>query len=75
MELLALGKLAGHKGNPEAGVRVPQEFDADDFVQLMAEYEFPGGRPRDGLAVQAGRGQGGAHAAGPLGRQTPRSAQ
>ena len=43
MELLALGKLAGHKGNPEAGVRVPQEFDADDFVQLMAEYEFPGG--------------------------------
>jgi len=43
MELLALGKLAGHKGNPEAGVRVPQEFDADDFVQLMADYEFPGG--------------------------------
>ena len=24
-------------------MRVPQEFDADDFVQLMDEYEFPGG--------------------------------
>ncbi len=43
IELLALGKLAGHKGNPEAGVRVPQEFSADDFVPLMAEYGFPAG--------------------------------
>jgi saccharopine dehydrogenase (NAD+, L-lysine-forming) len=43
MELLATGKLAGYRGNPEAGVRVPQEFSADDFVHLMAEYEFPGG--------------------------------
>ena len=43
MELLATGKLAGYRGNPEAGVRVPQEFLADDFVQLMKEYEFPGG--------------------------------
>jgi len=43
MELLALGKLAGHQGNPEAGVCVPQQFSADDFVRLMAEYEFPGG--------------------------------
>ena len=43
IELLALGKLAGHRGNPEAGVRVPQEFSADDFVPLMAEYGFPAG--------------------------------
>ncbi|MEE4276468.1 MAG: saccharopine dehydrogenase C-terminal domain-containing protein [Thermoleophilia bacterium] len=43
MELLATGKLAGYKGNPEAGVRVPQEFSADDFVAMMAAYEFPGG--------------------------------
>jgi hypothetical protein len=43
MELLATDKLAGYKGNPEAGVRVPQEFAADDFVALMAEYEFAGG--------------------------------
>jgi saccharopine dehydrogenase-like NADP-dependent oxidoreductase len=43
MELLATGKLAGYRGNPEAGVRVPQEFVADDFVRLMHEYEFPGG--------------------------------
>jgi len=43
MELLATGKLAGYKGNPEAGVRVPQEFGADDYMRLMAEYDFPGG--------------------------------
>jgi saccharopine dehydrogenase-like NADP-dependent oxidoreductase len=43
IELLATGKLAGHKGNPESGVRVPQEFSSDEFVRLMAEYEFPGG--------------------------------
>jgi saccharopine dehydrogenase-like NADP-dependent oxidoreductase len=43
MELLAQGKLAGYKGNPEAGVHVPQSFVADDFVKLMVEYEFPGG--------------------------------
>jgi len=24
-------------------VRVPQEFAADDYVQLMGEYGFPGG--------------------------------
>ena len=43
LELLATGKLQGYKGNPEAGVRVPQEFGADDFVRLMSEYGFPGG--------------------------------
>jgi saccharopine dehydrogenase-like NADP-dependent oxidoreductase len=43
LELLATGKLQGYKGNPEAGVRVPQEFGADDYVQLMSEYGFPGG--------------------------------
>jgi saccharopine dehydrogenase-like NADP-dependent oxidoreductase len=43
MELLATDRLAGYMGNPEAGVRVPQEFSADDFVALMAAYEFPGG--------------------------------
>ncbi len=43
LELLATGKLAGYRDNPEAGVRVPQEFAADDFVGLMADYEFPGG--------------------------------
>ncbi len=43
MELLATGRLAGYKGNPASGVRVPQEFGADDFVRLMKEYEFPGG--------------------------------
>ena len=43
IELLATGKLQGYKGNPEAGVRVPQEFSADDYVQLMGEYGFPGG--------------------------------
>jgi saccharopine dehydrogenase-like NADP-dependent oxidoreductase len=43
MELLATGKLQGYKGNPEAGVHVPEEFSADDYVALMPEYEFPGG--------------------------------
>ena len=43
MELLATGKLQGYKGNPEGGVRVPQEFRADDYVRLMADYEFPAG--------------------------------
>jgi saccharopine dehydrogenase-like NADP-dependent oxidoreductase len=43
LELLAGGKLQGYKGNPEAGVHVPEEFCADDFVALMPEYEFPGG--------------------------------
>ena len=43
IELLATGKLQGYKGNPETGVRVPQEFGADDYVQLMGEYGFPGG--------------------------------
>ncbi len=43
LELLALGKLQGHRGNPASGVRVPQEFSCDDFVKLQAEYGFPGG--------------------------------
>jgi saccharopine dehydrogenase (NAD+, L-lysine-forming) len=43
LELLALGKLLGYRGNPESGVRVPQEFSCDDFVSLQAEYGFPGG--------------------------------
>jgi len=43
LELLALGKLQGYRGNPEGGVRVAQEFTCDDFVALQAEYGFPGG--------------------------------
>jgi saccharopine dehydrogenase (NAD+, L-lysine-forming) len=43
LELLATGKLQGYKGNPEAGVHVPEEFSADDYVSLMEAYEFPGG--------------------------------
>jgi saccharopine dehydrogenase-like NADP-dependent oxidoreductase len=43
LELLALGKLRGYRGNPESGVRVAQEFSCDDFVKLQAEYGFPGG--------------------------------
>ena len=42
-ELMATGKWAGYKSNPEGGVHVPEEFSADDYVALMAEYEFPGG--------------------------------
>ena len=42
-ELMAAGKWAGYKGNPESGVHVPEEFDADDYVALMPDYEFPGG--------------------------------
>ena len=43
MEMLATGKLAGYRGNPESGVRSPEEFCADPYVALMADYEFPGG--------------------------------
>ncbi len=43
LEMLATGKLAGYKGNPESGVRSPEEFCADPYVDLMATYEFPGG--------------------------------
>jgi saccharopine dehydrogenase-like NADP-dependent oxidoreductase len=43
LELIATGKLIGQKGNPESGVHVPEEFNADDFVALMPAYEFPGG--------------------------------
>jgi saccharopine dehydrogenase (NAD+, L-lysine forming) len=43
LELLATGKLAGYKGNPEAGVFPAQAFTCDDFVSLQKEYEFPGG--------------------------------
>jgi saccharopine dehydrogenase (NAD+, L-lysine-forming) len=43
LELIATGKLIGQKGNPETGVHVPEEFNADDFVALMPAYEFPGG--------------------------------
>jgi saccharopine dehydrogenase (NAD+, L-lysine-forming) len=42
-ELMAAGKWAGYKGNPEGGVRCPEEFSADDYVALMPAYEFPGG--------------------------------
>ena len=43
LELLATGKLAGYKGNPEAGVFPAQAFTCDDFVGLQKEYGFPGG--------------------------------
>ena len=43
LELLALGKLQGYKGNPEAGVFPAQAFTCDDFVALQKEYGFPGG--------------------------------
>ena len=43
MEMLATGKLAGYRDNPESGVRSPEEFCADPYVALMADYEFPGG--------------------------------
>jgi len=43
LELLATGKLGSHPGDPEAGVNNPEAFCADDYVALMAEYEFPGG--------------------------------
>jgi saccharopine dehydrogenase (NAD+, L-lysine-forming) len=42
-ELMAAGKWAGYRGNPESGVRVPEEFAANDYVALMPAYEFPGG--------------------------------
>ena len=43
LELLETGKLAGYQGNPESGVRSPEEFHAEPYVGLMAAYEFPGG--------------------------------
>jgi saccharopine dehydrogenase-like NADP-dependent oxidoreductase len=43
LELLATGKLAGYRDNPEVGVRSPEEFCADPYVALMPEYEFHGG--------------------------------
>ncbi len=43
LELLATGRLAGYKGNPEAGVFPAQAFTCDDFVGLQREYGFPGG--------------------------------
>ena len=43
LELLATGKLAGYKGNPEAGVFPAQAFTCDDFVRVQGEYGFPGG--------------------------------
>ena len=43
LELLATGRLAGYKGNPEAGVYPAQAFTCDDFVSLQKEYGFPGG--------------------------------
>jgi saccharopine dehydrogenase-like NADP-dependent oxidoreductase len=43
LELLGTGKLQGYKDNPDSGVRVPEEFSADDYVSLMPAYEFPGG--------------------------------
>jgi hypothetical protein len=43
LELLATGKLAGYKGNPEAGVFPAQAFTCDDFVRVQGDYGFPGG--------------------------------
>jgi saccharopine dehydrogenase-like NADP-dependent oxidoreductase len=43
MELLAKGLLGGHPGDPDSGVHNPEAFCADDYVALMADYEFPGG--------------------------------
>ncbi len=43
LEMLATGKLAGYRDNPESGVRSPEEFCADPYVGLMSAYEFPGG--------------------------------
>ena len=43
LELLATGKLAGYKGNPEAGMFPAQAFSCDDFVRMQGEYGFPGG--------------------------------
>jgi saccharopine dehydrogenase-like NADP-dependent oxidoreductase len=43
LELLATGKLAGYRGNPKTGVRSPEEFCADPYVELMDTYGFPGG--------------------------------
>jgi len=43
LELLATGKLAGYRDNPEIGVRSPEEFCADPYVALMADLGFPGG--------------------------------
>jgi saccharopine dehydrogenase-like NADP-dependent oxidoreductase len=43
LELLATGRLAGYRGNPDAGVRSPEEFCADPYVALMSDYGFPGG--------------------------------
>jgi saccharopine dehydrogenase (NAD+, L-lysine-forming) len=43
LEMLATGKLAEYRGNPEAGVCSPEQLCADPYVALMAEYGFPGG--------------------------------
>jgi len=43
LEMLATGKLVGCQGNPDSGVRSPEEFCADPYVALMADYEFVGG--------------------------------
>jgi len=66
LELLAIGKLQGYRGNPEAGVFPAEAFTCDDFVGLQKEYGFPGGvlemdseyrRARDhGAFLDAARG-------------------
>ena len=43
LELLATGKLAGRQRQPRDRVRSPEEFCADPYVALMADYGFPGG--------------------------------
>ena len=43
LELLATGRLQGHKDNPEAGVFPAQAFSCDDFVEMQKDYGFPGG--------------------------------
>ena len=54
LELLATGKLAGYKGNPEAGVFPAQAFTCDDFVAPAEGVRVPRRCARDGLGVQAG---------------------
>ena len=64
LELLATGKLAGYRGNPESGMRSPEEFCADPYVMLMADVRVPRRRAGDGVGVQPGAGAGGADRAG-----------
>ena len=66
-ELMAAGKWAGYKGNPESGVRCPEEFSADDYVGPHAGLRVPRRPAGDGVGVQARHGSGAA--ARPRGRE------